>query len=104
MRMTRGQHRRGSAPMYITFSLCLSVARIDTPPLQPASLVFVSYGFVLARVRVIGKNFDCEPVFFTVVYLSEQTNVARGASLATIQQYMTSVQLNLLWANYFGLM
>ena len=37
---------------FITFSLCLSVARIDTPPLQPAALAFVSYGFVLVRVRV----------------------------------------------------
>ena len=35
-----------------TFSLFLSVARIDTPPLKPAALAFVSYGFVLARVRV----------------------------------------------------
>ena len=37
---------------FINFSLCLSVARIDTPPLQPAALAFVSYGFVLVRVRV----------------------------------------------------
>ena len=40
------------AGLFITFSLCLSVARIDTPPLQPAALAFVSYGFVLVRVRV----------------------------------------------------
>ena len=36
---------------FITFSLRLSVARIDTPPLRPAALAFVSYGFVLVRVR-----------------------------------------------------
>ena len=35
---------------FITFSLCFFVARIDTPPLQPAALAFVSYGFVLIRV------------------------------------------------------
>ena len=29
----------------------MSVARIDTPPLQAAALAFVSYGFVLVRVR-----------------------------------------------------
>ena len=34
----------------------MSVARIDTPPLQPAALVFVSYGFVFVRVRVRDKN------------------------------------------------
>ena len=33
------------------FSLCLSVARIDTPTLQPAAQAFVPYGFVLLRVR-----------------------------------------------------
>ena len=37
---------------FITFSLCLSVARIDTPPLHPAALSFVSYGILLVRVRV----------------------------------------------------
>ena len=37
---------------FITFSLCVSVARIDMPPLQPTALAFVSYGFVLVRVRV----------------------------------------------------
>ena len=42
--------KRGGNP--ITFSLCLSVARIDTPKLKPAELAFVSNGFVLARVRV----------------------------------------------------
>ena len=45
---------RGAATAghFITFSLGLSVARIDTPPLQFAALVFMSYGFVLVRVRV----------------------------------------------------
>ena len=37
---------------FITFSLCLSLGRIDTPPLQPEALAFVSYGFILVRVRV----------------------------------------------------
>ena len=35
---------------FITFSLCLSVVRIGAPPLQPAALPFVPYGFVLVRV------------------------------------------------------
>ena len=46
----------GNVPLagyFITFSLCLSVARIDSPPIQPAALAFVSYGFVLVRVRVL---------------------------------------------------
>ena len=39
-----------------TFSLSLSVAQIDTPPLQPAAPAFMSYGFVLVRVRVRRAN------------------------------------------------
>ena len=35
------------------FSLCLSVARIDAPPLQLVALAFVSNWFVLVRVREI---------------------------------------------------
>ena len=41
------------AEHFTTFLLCLSDARIDTLPLQPAALVFVSYGFVLIRVQVL---------------------------------------------------
>ena len=36
-------------------AVCLSVARIDTPPLQPVALAFVSYGLVLVGVRVRGR-------------------------------------------------
>ena len=42
----------GSNMYPIYFSLCLSVARIDTPPLQPAAFAFVSYGYVLVRAQV----------------------------------------------------
>ena len=35
------------------FSLCLAVARTDTPPLQSAAFVFVSCGSVLVRVFVV---------------------------------------------------
>ena len=41
------------AGYFTSFSLCLTVARVDTPPLQPAAFAFVSYGFVLVRVRVL---------------------------------------------------
>ena len=34
----------------------LSVTRIETPPLQPAVLAFVSYWVVLVRVRVREEN------------------------------------------------
>ena len=51
---------------FIAFSLCLSVARIDTPPSRAAALAFVPYGFVLVQVRVrdhpaalIGKTQLC---------------------------------------------
>ena len=47
----------------IAFSLCLSVALIDTPPLQPAALAFVAYGFVLVRARVGRRAHMTKPVF-----------------------------------------
>ena len=45
----------------------------------------------------IGENVDCEPVFLVVGYIAVLTNFARAAT--AISQYMTSVQLNLLWNN-----
>ena len=38
----------------IAFAL-LSVARIETPPLQPAAVFFVPYSYVLVRVRVLAS-------------------------------------------------
>ena len=60
---------------------------------------FVSYGFVLVRAPINGAYVDREPVFSTVVYILVRTYVARNALLdaASISQYMTPIQPNLLW-------
>ena len=62
---------------FITFPLCLSVTRIDTPPLQPEAVAFVSYGFVLVRVRVPSSP---DSVFFRPTAVPSTAEPLRGGS------------------------
>ena len=69
---------------FITFSLCLSVARIDTPPLQPAASAFVSYGFALVRVRVQNEKNARE---VTIPCPGDNTIAGTGTSGFHVQRF-----------------